>query len=644
MAKKVDDNLRKYDIERVRTSMSRDKLNKLYKEFESDDDYLNYHIEVIEDTHYKYKTTIVNDENTPPIKKSNAEDQGFCYADKDEALQFIEDCIESNRVSSKPKAVMQNGVGKKAVDRYNELIQKEEDEYEAIGQFTKPTFDEIMDNIYVNTYNGSTYNMKEQDIPDDLRENVGVIIPGLIESKEEYFEFVKRLKDRGKNGLGRTIYEKYEDYEEAKDLIETYKQALFDKYGGKEEYFYAKDMGGILGAYEYYPTVKPRFKKTVRNIKLDRGMNINELANIEDMGRRIREEYEEELEYIDVDPLDYKFYEETPPKFRDLPEDLQLFYKTDKYNENGFTCINRFKSAYDYAKELQRSDDPDKQLEGYLITESLDSEESLYEDIYESEFTTIVDPYDLSLESIASQFEYDKKMYEHKDSTIVDDMVSSEEVRNGYRKFLEYHIIDEFGIDINEGTNRTMINTITDEAVKYAFDSDVRYNINERSGMNSVAENIYINKENAASFGKNIKEERGKYRKGENKITQYVRQLANTAHTSLQNMQKDADNVNLRQSIISRESATGTTGSSVDINIDGFALSPTPEELLNYMKNNEKLAKKIYELSSDGEANNAFSERTNIDDFIEFAIDDSKPMFTKNIINNKIKNNNRKGE
>ena len=114
---------------------------------------------------------------------------------------------------------------------------------------------------------------------------------------------------------------KYEDYENAKELIETYKQALFDKYGGKEEFFYAKDMGGMFGAYEYYPTVKPRFKKTLRNIKLDKGMNLNELAMVKDMGKRIREEYENEINQIEVDGYKYTFYENTPPKFKDLPED-----------------------------------------------------------------------------------------------------------------------------------------------------------------------------------------------------------------------------------------------------------------------------------------------------------------------------------
>ena len=76
-----------------------------------------------------------------------------------------------------------------------------------------------MNNIYVNTYNGSTYHESEDEMPDDLREDVGVIIPGLIESKEEYFEFVKKLKDRGRNGLGRSIYEKYEAMQVLRDKM-----------------------------------------------------------------------------------------------------------------------------------------------------------------------------------------------------------------------------------------------------------------------------------------------------------------------------------------------------------------------------------------------------------------------------------------
>ena len=45
-----------------------------------------------------------------------------------------------------------------------------------------------MNNIYVNTYNGSIFIMnKENDLPDELREDVGVIIPGIIDTREELF-------------------------------------------------------------------------------------------------------------------------------------------------------------------------------------------------------------------------------------------------------------------------------------------------------------------------------------------------------------------------------------------------------------------------------------------------------------------------
>ena len=40
----------------------------------------------------------------------------------------------------------------------------------------------------------------EDEMPDDLREDVGVIIPALIESREEYFEFVTiRIHDGASN-------------------------------------------------------------------------------------------------------------------------------------------------------------------------------------------------------------------------------------------------------------------------------------------------------------------------------------------------------------------------------------------------------------------------------------------------------------
>jgi hypothetical protein len=640
MAKREEKKNINYTIERIRTPMDRSKLDALYNEFKSDDDYLNYHMDTIEDVHYKYKITIVNDEEKCPIPNSD-DDQAYGFMDKDKALEFIEDCINNSRVSSKPKAVMQNGFSKKAIEKYNKTVDKEQEECEIVNDFTKPTFEDIMNNIYVNTYNGETYHMKENDIPDDLREDVGVIIPGMIDTKEEYFEFVKRLKDRGRNGLGRSIYERYEDYEEATELIERYKEALFNKYGGKEEFFYAKDMGGMFGAYEYYPTVKPRFKKTVRNIKLDRGMNLNELAMVKDMGRRIREQYDEEISQIEVDGYEYTFYENTPPKFKDLPEDLQLFYKTDKYNNNGFTHVDNFTSIDQYAQSLIQSKDPEQQLEGYRILEDIKNEMMLEQEEYKSEFVNVTDMDDLSIGSVITQLEYDKLMGQYNDETIVDDLASNVEIQAAYEKYLEYQLVSINGYDMENPLDKNEVKELVKYGSRYVFDKKFRRDEDEKANVNSVAERLYTDHKNI-SFGE-ARDSRTKMRNGDNKITAYVREIADAAKQSLQMMNSNADNVNMNnRSTVDLGEATGYQ--MIDKYVNGFELDPTKaSQLLNYMKNNDKLAEKIYELSSDAQANGMFSERTNIDDFVDEAKNTSKPMITKGMIEKAMKSN-RKGE
>lgn len=637
--------IKTYKIERIRKPMDRDKLNELYDKFKSDDDYLSYHMETIEDTHPKYKITILNDELKSPVKNSE-DNSSYGYMEKHNALEFIEDCINNNRVSSKPKAVMQNGFTKKSLDRYKEMVIREEEECEIVNEFTKPSFEDVMNNIYMNPYNGSTYHIKDNDIPDDLREDVGVIIPDLIESREEYFEFVKRLKDRGRNGLGRTIYEKYEDYEEAKELIEKYKQALFDKYGGKEEFFYAKDMGGMFGAYEYYPTVKPRFKKTMRNIKMDKGINLNDLALVKDMGRRIREEYDDEINAIEVDGYEYTFYENTPPKYKDLPEDLQMFYRTDKYNINGFTHTDKFMTINQYAQSLINSKDPDKQIEGYRILEDIKSELMLEQEDYKSNFVNMADIDDLTIKSAISQLEYDKlvEMYDN-DYKTVDEIIDKTEAREAYEKYLEYQLIDLNGYDIeNNPIDKNTVKDLVKYASRYVFDEGFRREQDELSNVNSVADKLYTDVK-SVSFDK-TRDYRSNNRKGDNKITAYIRDLADAAEKSLRIMNSNADNVNKvtrpDSSTVSMNDVTGYD--LINKYTDGFALDPNdPSELLKYMKNNDKLAKKIYELSSEIDAKEMFSERTNIDDFVNEAKNTSKPMITKGMIDKAMKSN-RKGE
>ena len=640
MAKKVNNNDKRinYKIERIRTPMSREKLNDLYKELKSEDDYVNYHLDLIEDTHNRYMVTIMNDDSTSPIKNSD-ETKSYGFMIPSEALEFVTNYIDEGRTNSKPKAVMQNGYSKRSADKYKELVEYEREEGKVVNSFTKPTFEDIMDNVYVNTYNGSTYHLPDEELPDDLREDVGVIIPGLIDTREEYFEFVKRLKDRGRNGLGRSIYERYEDYEEAVDIIEQYKQALYDKYGGKEEFFYAKDLGGMFGAYEYFPTVKPRFKKTARNIKMDRGINLNELALVTDMGKRIREELDEEIDQIEVNH-EYTLYENTPPKFKDLPDDLKLFYKNDKNDINGFTHTKNFKSIEDYAQELIRSKDSDKQMEGYRILEGIRNDILANQPLYHSDFVDVIDSDDLSINALMSQYQYDKLLHETDYNVdYVDEMIGTVESEKAFRKFVEEQIIAEHGYDINNPMDKTRVKDMVDYASKYVFDTGFRRMEDEKSKVNSAGEVLYRNNKEIG-FGKEA--DRTKVKSNESKLQAYVREIGNLAKDSLNRMNSNADVVSRQQgeSTIDIHECTGYQ--TLDAVNGSFTLEPTPTALLKYMKNNEMLAKKIYEISSDRKVNNMFSERTNIDDFVNEAKTVSKPMITGNMIDKSLQSN-RKG-
>ena len=635
MAKKVssEDKRINYKIERIRTEMSREELNRLYNEFKSEDDYVNFHLDMIEDTHSRYMITIMNDEEKSPIKNSN-EERSYGFMKPSDALEFITEYIDEGKPNSKPKAVMQNGYSKRSLDKYRETVQREAEEGSAVNSFTKPTFEDIMNNVYVNTYNGSTYSMKDEELPDDLREDVGVIIPGLIDSREEYFEFVKRLKDRGRHGLGRSIYDKYEDYEEAVDIIEQYKEALYNKYGGKEEYFHARDLGGMFGAYEYYPTVKPRFKKTARNIKLDRGINLNELALVTDMGRRIREELDEEINGVEVEH-DYVIYEKTPPKFKDLPDELKLFYKNDRYNINGFTHTNKFKKLEVYARELIATNDSEKQMEGYRILEGIANDMIANAPIYHSEFVDVADTDSLSMEAVMNQFEYDKKLYETGyDVEYVDGTMESVEEEKAFRKFVEYQILSEGKYNMENPMDKTRVKDMVDYASKYVYNDAFRRMEEEKSKVNSAGDVLY---RNVKEINFNRESDRSKYKASESKIHAYVREIADAARQSLDNMNSNADNVN--QSTVDIHDITGYGSDS--IMGGGFEMTANPSSVLKYMKNNDMLAKKIYELGSDREVNDMFSERTNIDDFVNEAITVTKPMITEAMINKSLKNNRR---
>ena len=641
MAKPLNENERiNYTIERISTKMSREELNELYEQFSSDDDYVNFHIDNIEDTHNKYYITILNDEKESPIKDSG-EDRSYGFMRVKDALEFVNEYIDEGRCNSKTKAVMQQGYSKKSLDKYNDLVEQEAEESEVVTEFTKPSFDEVMNNIYMNDYRGSIYNEPDEYLPDELREDVGVIIPGIIDTREEYFEFVKRLKDRGKNGLGRSIYPKYEEYEEAVDLIEQYKQALYDKYGGKEEFFYAKQLGGMFGAYEYYPEIKPRFKRTQRNIKLSKGINLNELALVEDMGRRIREEYEEEINNIELDEEEVIVYENTPPKFKDLPEELKMFYTTDKYGINGFTHTDRFKSLREYANEMTKSKDPEKQYEGYKIIDELEREEIYYREQYSSEFVTVSDLDDLNDESIISQLEYDRIMYEtNNDSYYADSVVDVTPEFLAYKTFVKNQLLaSDDELDEKDPMDKTRIGDITDHAARYVFDDVYKKKVDEQSKVNSAGDVLYRNnKEVSFENGK-----KAKVKSNESKVKHYVSEVVKETKRTIDNSNSNAD-------IVGGRNTTTTLIDQHDIcSIDGrgkfgditsaFSIESTPKDIVKYMKNNETLAKRVYEVGSDNNVGDLFSERTNIDDFVNEISKSTKPMMTEDMIEKSMKNN-----
>ena len=641
MPKPLNDNERvNYAIERISTKMSREELNELYNEFTSDDDYVNFHVDNIEDTHNKYYITIMNDESKSPIKNSD-EDRSYGFMRVKDASEFINEYIDEGRCNSKAKAVMQQGYSKKSLDKYNDLVEQEELESKVVNEFTKPSFDEIMNNVYMNDYKGTIYNEPDEYLPDELREDVGVIIPGIIDTREEYFEFVKRLKDRGKNGLGRSIYPKYEEYEEAVDLIEQYKQALYDKYGSKEEFFYAKQLGGMFGAYEYYPEVKPRFKKTQRNIKLSKGMNLNELAMVEDMGRRIREEYEDEINQIELNDEEIIVYENTPPKFKDLPEELKMFYSTDKYGINGFTHTDKFKSLNEYAEEMIKSNDPEKQREGFMIKEELEREEIYYRDSYESEFVSLCDLDNLTDKALVSQLEYDKLMYENNNNDYyVDSVIDVTQEFIAYKEFVKSQLLIDGKYDISNPVDKTRVSDLSDFAAKYVFDEKFKAKVEEYNKVNSAGDVCYRENREITFDGS---KDRSKIKANESKVKHYIGEVIKKTRNSIEYASSNADTVNGRNtstSLIDQHDICSVDGRGKFGDIGStFNVESSPKEILKYMKNNETLAKRVYEVGSDNNVGDLFSERTSIEDFAEEISKSTKPMLTENMIDKSIKNN-----
>ena len=340
----------------------------------------------------------------------------------------------------------------------------------------------------------------------------------------------------------------------------------------------------------------------------------------------------------------YTIYENTPPKFKDLPEDLKLFYKTDKNNINGFTHTDKFTTIDEYAQRLISTTDPDKQIEGYRIAEELKKELLKDVPIYESNFIETVDGEDLTIDAMLSQYEYDKLLYETGDADYVNAQIDTLEAEKAYKYFLRNQISEINGYDMEVPNQKTVVNELADYASNYVFNERFRKDIDERDKVNSAGDVLYRNKV-VAEFGKDSRSEKASIRNGDSKLKAYVREVADGAKKSLERMSSNADNVNKTkykgESYVDVNEIVGDQ--TLDADLIGFELEPTPKEVLKYMKNNEMLAKKIYEISSDRKVDDMFSERTNIDDFVNEAKTVSKPMITQHMIDKSLQTN-RRGE
>lgn len=679
-----------YVIKRINEPMSREELEKIASSIQSEEDCINYHMSQLENYDKNDKAVIILDR----------EENEKCYKElkKADAKEYFEYLLDSGRVNSKPKEVTRMGYSESSKKEFDEMVKQEKEETKYINEFTMPSFDEVWDNIYVNTYNGEIYNETPDQLPDELREGVGVIIPGIIDKEEDYFEFVKRLKDRGKDGLGRTIYDKYEDYIEATEIIGTYIQAVYDKYGGKEEFYSARDMGGLFGGYEYIPTVKPRYKKTKRNLRMAAGEISDDRFNViipdlgariweerygsgannddneedyetsyDDLGARIWEErqemerkelvdeYGEEYveEYYDInydeeddDEYDYWFidnyedydiiYDEDDEPYEDDDSIILLddvpdeFYSTDLYKQ-----ISNFKSNEELIKKLLVSKDIDDVRTANRMIVEMENEELYNSEIYESKFIDILgrDAETMPIDAVINQYAYDKTLYEYGVEAADEMAASNPDIQNAYRNMMKDRA--EKIYDLDPEYNVVDIEDYADYATKYMYDETFKQIEDEKKKISKIGNNILRKKDPSMVFG----EARRTINANDNEIQAYIRGLSSTVRTALSFLKSNADT----DDYTGYESAfdvgyKGSTKCSADIDdkINSFELPTDPQGILKYAENNMDLAQRLYEFTIDDEniedAEYMFSDRCSIEDFVELATKECKPMITDQLI------------
>ena len=290
---------------------------------------------------------------------------------------------------------------------------------------------------------------------------------------------------------------------------------------------------------------------------------------------------------------------------------------------------------------MTKSKDPEKQYEGYKILDELEREEIYYREQYTSEFVTVSDLDDLNDESIISQLEYDRIMYEtNNDSYYADSVVDVTPEFLAYKTFVKNQLLaSDDELNEKDPFDKTRICDVTEHAAKYVFDDVYKKKVDEQSKVNSAGDVLYRNnKEVSFENGK-----KAKVKSNESKVKHYVSEVVKETKRTIDNSNSNAD-------IVHGRNTTTTLIDQHDIcSIDGrgkfgditsaFSIESTPKDMVKYMKNNETLAKRVYEVGSDNNVGDLFSERTNIDDFVNEISKSTKPMMTEDMIDKSMKNN-----
>lgn len=582
-----------YVIKRINEPLSREELNRIANSIQSEEDCINYHLSQLDSLDKNDKVVVILDR----------EENERCYKElkKDEAKEYFEDLLDSGRVNSKPKEVTRIGYSEASKKAYDEMVQQEREETKYVNKFTQPTFDDVWDNIYVNTYNGDIYNETPDQLPDELREGVGVIIPGIIDKEEDYFDFVKRLKDKGQDGLGRTIYDKYEDYIEATEIIGTYIEAVYNKYGGKEQFYQAKDMGGLFGGYEYIPTVKPRYKKTKRNMRMAAGEisddrfdviipNLGELIWEENYGSgRQQKEEEEETEYDNLGELiweermamerqemieeygeeyveeyydnsydeeeydddDYWYidnynYEEYDIIYDD--DDDDEYYDDDEiiildevpeefYSSDLYRQIANFRSNEEIIKKLSVSDNIEDVRTANRMLAEMEAQEFYESEIYDSEFVDI-----LGRNAEIMPIDAVLNQYAYDKKLYEEGVEAADEMAASNPEVQKAYkeMMKDRAREINDWDseyNIVEIEEYADYETKYMYDPIFKQIEDERKKIGRTGNNILRRKDPTMIFG----EQRRTINSNDTEIQAYIRSLSGTVRAALRFLKSNAE-------------------------------------------------------------------------------------------------------